>query len=184
MARESGRTAEGEAASVSRREEILEAAVSVFAQWGYYKATTAHVAERAGISQPYVFKFFKTKEELFTAALQRAFGRIRRVFDGVQAPREALLGKMIAAYEGLMTTHHQEIVLQVHGQTIPEEGIRETMRTGLREVWSQVENKFREAGLPDPEVLTSTFMANGMLCHVSAVLGMPEIKPVHKAGAE
>ncbi|MCZ8521573.1 MULTISPECIES: TetR/AcrR family transcriptional regulator [Paenibacillus] len=181
MARESGRTAEGESASANRREDILEAAVAVFAQWGYYKATTAHVAQRAGISQPYVFKFFKTKEELFTAALQRAFARILRVFDSVHAPPERLLQEMIAAYELLMTTHHEEIVLQVHGQTIPEEGIREAMRTGIREIQAQVLAKFRGARLSDPEVLTSIFLANGMLCHVSAVLGMPELKPVHRA---
>ncbi len=46
----------------NRKEDILEAGLEVFAKRGYYNTTTALIAEKAGISQPYVFKFFKTKE--------------------------------------------------------------------------------------------------------------------------
>ncbi|WP_200412023.1 TetR/AcrR family transcriptional regulator, partial [Virgibacillus salexigens] len=41
-----------------RKEDILEAGLEVFAKRGYYNTTTALIAEKAGISQPYVFKFF------------------------------------------------------------------------------------------------------------------------------
>ncbi|ECF8727469.1 helix-turn-helix transcriptional regulator, partial [Salmonella enterica] len=44
-----------------RKQEILEAGLELFAQRGYYNTTTAHIAEKAGISQPYVFRFFPTK---------------------------------------------------------------------------------------------------------------------------
>lgn len=57
----------------NRKENILEAGLEVFAKQGFYNTTTAHIAEKAGISQPYVFRFFETKEELFIAALERAF---------------------------------------------------------------------------------------------------------------
>ncbi len=39
----------------NRKNEILSAAIEVFAEIGYYRATTAKVAERASISQPYIF---------------------------------------------------------------------------------------------------------------------------------
>lgn len=43
--------------SINRQKEIISAAIEVFAEMGYYRATTAKVAERANISQPYVFRF-------------------------------------------------------------------------------------------------------------------------------
>ncbi|WP_338132463.1 TetR/AcrR family transcriptional regulator, partial [Staphylococcus nepalensis] len=50
---------------MKRKNEILEASLIAFSKNGYFKTTTAHIATIAGISQPYVFKFFKTKEALF-----------------------------------------------------------------------------------------------------------------------
>src|SRR6266536_6078 len=52
-----------------RREEILGAAMEVFAQRGYEGASTDEIARLAGISQPYVFRLFGTKKELFTVTL-------------------------------------------------------------------------------------------------------------------
>lgn len=49
--------ARDEKKSVNRKAEIISAAIEVFAETGYYRATTAQVAERANISQPYVFRF-------------------------------------------------------------------------------------------------------------------------------
>ncbi|WP_409343596.1 TetR/AcrR family transcriptional regulator [Paenibacillus sp. MBLB4367] len=168
-----------EQTAVNRKEQIVEAAVVVFAEHGYYRATTAQVAERVGISQPYIFKVFMNKEELFVASLERAFDRIIRSFTGIQAPAEELLKEMIQAYERLMETHPNEIILQVQAFGIRDEAIRTAMQTGMRNVTSLVERKFTEAGMAHTEVLVSTFMANGMLCNIATVLGMPELKPKH-----
>ena len=64
--------------SEERREAILEAAIAEFAVAGFAGATTADIAKRAGISQPYVFRFFPTKKELFLAAVDRCKSRILR----------------------------------------------------------------------------------------------------------
>jgi AcrR family transcriptional regulator len=50
-------------------ETIIEAAREVFLERGI-RATTAEVAERAGVSEGTVFKRFRSKAELFTAAMQ------------------------------------------------------------------------------------------------------------------
>lgn len=83
----------------NRKEEILEAGLEVFAKRGYYNMTTTHIAEKAWISQPYVFRFFETKEELFIAALERAYERILQSFKNVKASPEELGMKMVQAYE-------------------------------------------------------------------------------------
>lgn len=168
-----------EATAVNRREQILEAAVIVFAEHGYYRATTAQVAEKVGISQPYIFKLFKNKEELFVAALDRAFERIIRTFAGVEAPADQLLAESIRAYEQLMETHPNEILLQVQAFGIRDDLILGSMQKGMLEVTNVVKSKFVAAGMKHPEVEVSTFMANGMLCNIAMALGMPELKPKH-----
>ncbi|HLU63127.1 MAG TPA: TetR/AcrR family transcriptional regulator [Protaetiibacter sp.] len=55
-----------------RREQVLGAALRVFARTGYYGSSTADIAREAGISQGYVLHLFDTKEQLFLAALERA----------------------------------------------------------------------------------------------------------------
>jgi len=167
------------AVSVNRREQILEAAVIVFAESGYYRATTAQVAERVGISQPYIFKVFKNKEELFVAALERAFERIVHAFKEVEAPADQLLQEAIRVYERLMESHPSEIILQVQALGIRDEPIRQAMQWGMRQVTTLVQGKFAAAGMKHPEVEVSKFMANGMLCNIAMVLGMPELKPQH-----
>jgi AcrR family transcriptional regulator len=168
-----------EQTSVNRREQIVEAAVVVFAEDGYYRATTAQVAEKVGISQPYVFKVFKNKEELFVASLERAFDRIIRSFMEVEASADQLLKESIRVYEQLMETHPNEIILQVQALGIRDEAIRQVMQDGMRKVSSLMRDKFVEAGMKHPDVLVSSFMANGMLCNMATVLGMPELKPKH-----
>mgnify|MGYP001134528590 CR=1 FL=1 len=55
-------------------DQILTAARAVFLEHGI-RGTTLEVAQRAGVSEGSIFKRWKTKEELFHAAMnQRAAG--------------------------------------------------------------------------------------------------------------
>ncbi|MFC6604185.1 TetR/AcrR family transcriptional regulator [Ectobacillus funiculus] len=77
-----------------RKEQIIDKAVGIFAELGYYKATTAQVAKAVGVTQPYVFHFFKNKEELFKAVIDRAITRIYETFTQVEAPSDRLMETM------------------------------------------------------------------------------------------
>jgi AcrR family transcriptional regulator len=68
-------------AAAERREQILDAAIAVFARSGYRTATTTHVAEAAGISQASIFKYFKTRDELFLAVIDRIMERTQALFE-------------------------------------------------------------------------------------------------------
>ncbi|WP_151733524.1 TetR/AcrR family transcriptional regulator ['Paenibacillus yunnanensis' Narsing Rao et al. 2020] len=173
----SGRFRTEESTAVNRREQILEAAVAVFAEHGYYKATTAQIAEKVGISQPYIFKLFKNKEELFVAALERAFERMIRTFRAVAAPVEQLLSETTRSYEQLTETHPSEILLQVQALGIRDEAILQAMQSGMLAVADEIRSKFAAAGIEHPEVEVSTIMANGMLFSIAMALNMPDLKP-------
>lgn len=53
-----------------RREQILDAALSVFGARGYQKATTKDIADAAGISPGLIYHYFKDKEDLFRSLLR------------------------------------------------------------------------------------------------------------------
>ena len=54
---------------------IIDAARAVFLEKGF-NATTAEVAERAGVSEGTLFKRFRSKAELFQAAMHPQFGEL------------------------------------------------------------------------------------------------------------
>jgi AcrR family transcriptional regulator len=68
-----------------RREEILEAARLEFAERGLDGTSTDDIARRAGVSQPYLFRLFGTKKELFLAAIARCFGETLEMFETAAA---------------------------------------------------------------------------------------------------
>ncbi|TBL73984.1 TetR/AcrR family transcriptional regulator [Paenibacillus thalictri] len=169
--------AKGASTSANRRTDIVSAAIEVFAEIGYYRATTAQVAERAAISQPYVYRFFASKELLLLEALEVSWQRVLQAFTQVRqsvAP-ERLEEGFIMAYEEIARSHQNEILLQMQAQTIQEEPIREAMRQGISQVKQLVLEAFKQAGMEEPEARTSDFLARGMLCNVSMALGMDDL---------
>src|ERR1700737_4186314 len=63
-----------------RRAEVLKAAVAEFALHGLHGTSTEMIAKRIGISQPYIFRLFPSKKELFLAAVERCFDRVEAAF--------------------------------------------------------------------------------------------------------
>jgi len=87
----------GKSADV-RREEILEAARAEFSIGGLHGTSTEDIARRAGVSQPYIFRLFGTKKELFLETVRRGFRHVLEVFqEAAAANREAPLTYVAAA---------------------------------------------------------------------------------------
>src|ERR671938_271931 len=63
-----------------RRQAVLDAAMVEFADKGLDGASTDAIARRAGISQPYLFRLFGTKKELFIASVERCFAETLEMF--------------------------------------------------------------------------------------------------------
>jgi AcrR family transcriptional regulator len=52
-----------------RRDAILRAAIEMFREVGYERATMSAISERAPVSKPTLYGYFKSKDELFAAAM-------------------------------------------------------------------------------------------------------------------
>ncbi|MFD1739537.1 TetR/AcrR family transcriptional regulator [Bacillus salitolerans] len=165
------------AAKEDKKERIIENAVAVFAENGYYKATTGMVAKAAGVTQPYVFHFFENKEALFKAVIDRAFGRIHDTFVEAQAPAEQLIGAMGRAFEQLIQTHREEVLMVMQAHTISEPGIREHVQSIHRIMFESLTLKFEKAGIPNAKGTAAQFIGTGLLITLAEVLNLPEMIP-------
>ncbi|QYR22483.1 TetR/AcrR family transcriptional regulator [Paenibacillus sp. sptzw28] len=61
-----------------RREQIKQAALKIFARHGYAGTKTSVIAAEAGISEGLIFRYFKSKDELFTALVQELLEEARK----------------------------------------------------------------------------------------------------------
>ena len=155
-----------------RRDQVIAAALIEFAERGLAGTSTEAIAVRAGISQPYLFKMFGTKLDLFIAASRRCFENVAQTFteaaEGLAG--EEALEAMGHAYYGLIADRANLMAqLQMYA-ACNDLQVRDCARDGFRKLYQLVE---RASGA-SPEML-AIFFACGMLCNVSTALGLAEI---------
>jgi AcrR family transcriptional regulator len=153
-----------------RREEILEAALVEFAAHGLDGGSTEAIAKAVGISQPYVFRLFGTKKELFTATIERC---MRGTLEMMQSAAAGLSGEEALqaigeAYGERLATDPTYLHSQMQAYAACDDpAIRAVVRNGYRELVDYVE---RVSGQPPDRV--SHFFAKGMLLNVIASMDL------------
>lgn len=159
-----------------RREEILAVAIRHFAVGGYHGTSTEAIAREAGISQPYLFRLFRTKRELFLACCDRADEQLLEVFraaaEAAPSPEERLHHMGRAYVEKLLPDRHA-ILMQMQGYVASAEPeIQAHVRENFRRIVAEVT---RLSGSEPMEVWS--FFAHGMLLNVTAALDLEAIAP-------
>jgi AcrR family transcriptional regulator len=92
-----------------RRQQILEAALDLFAEQGLNGATSKDIAEQADVTHGLIYFYFKTKEELFKAAfeyaLEQALNRldVAAIAQSDDPPEEALTRLLTRVLDALNT---------------------------------------------------------------------------------
>jgi AcrR family transcriptional regulator len=152
-----------------RREQILEAAVTVFAERGYEGASTDVIARMAGISQPYLFRLFGTKRELIIATVRRCFEDTEALFARAAKGLEGdeALKAIGAAYIDEIRRSPLKLRAQLQSYAACDDlAIRAVVAEGFG---SLVRLSERLTGLDS--VRLSAFFAQGMLLNVLAMMG-------------
>jgi AcrR family transcriptional regulator len=164
-------TTERKSAEV-RREEILEAAVTEFASGGLHGTSTEKIAQRAGISQPYLFRLFGTKKELFIAANERCFSRVLGAFEEAAEGKtgDAAMMAMGHAYERLLADREMLLLQMQMYAACSDPEIRDMTRAGFAGLFRYVE---QVSGAGTAEI--RDFFAKGMLMNVAAAMDLPQI---------
>jgi AcrR family transcriptional regulator len=94
------------AARRARADRILDAACALLLRWGYDRVTMDDVASQAGVGKGTVYLHWKTREELFVAALYReSAAATGELLDAIRRdPEEALLHRLTARlYRSIMS---------------------------------------------------------------------------------
>ena len=154
-----------------RREAILKAAIHEFATLGLHGASTEAIAAKVGISQPYIFKIFGTKKDLFIAAMERVYDLILMTFQqGLQQNSEDPLEGMGVAFEQFVEENDEMSFIMQGMATVNDPDIRRATRRRFRELYDFV----REHGQVD-DLEMRKFLGSGFyLTFVKAINFNPE----------
>jgi len=152
-----------------RREAILEAARDEFASTGYYGTSTETIAERAGISQPYLFRLFGTKKELFLETVRRGFRNVLGIFQKAAAanPEGDVFLSMGHAY-GDARRDRTSLMFQMQAYAACEDpDVRKVVREEFAEIY-----KFVESVSGGDAERVQEFFKTGMLINVAAAMDL------------
>src|SRR5213595_4247027 len=138
--------------ATERRDEILEAALVEFAAHGLDGGSTEAIAKAVGISQPYVFRLFGTKKELFMATVERCLrGTLEMMHTASAGLRgEEALQAIGEAYSERLASDPTYLRSQMQAYAASDDPqIRDVVRKGYGELVEYVE---RVSGLPSARV--------------------------------
>jgi AcrR family transcriptional regulator len=158
--------------AAERRDTVLDAAAVEFAVGGFEGTSTEDIARRAGISQPYLFRLFGTKKELFKAAAARCFRETLETFQRAAEGKrgEEALTAMGHAYMELLLADRTRLRGQLQAYAACDDPeICEVVRNGYGDLVAYVE---RVSGL-DAEAVAG-FFAKGMLLTVLSAMQVRE----------
>jgi AcrR family transcriptional regulator len=154
-----------------RREAVVEAARREFALRGLEGTSTEDIARAAGISQPYLFRLFGTKKELYLAAAEKSARETYELF--AEAARgltgTAALKAMGDAYAEMISDRTKLLLMLQCLAACDDEDIREAVRAKWRDLVALVEGVSGE----DQEIV-SRFFASGMLLTVMTAMRLFE----------
>lgn len=168
------RTASSRKTAAERREEIVAVALRHFSEGGLSGTSTEAIAREVGLSQPYLFRLFGTKRNLFLACYEVVGQRISEAFtraaEGLPvAERLPAMGR--AYYELLQDRTLLRMQLQTHAAAAADPELQEQ----ARQDWLRVVDVVRRLAHVEGEELVR-FMATGMLLNVMAALEVDGIE--------
>ena len=155
--------------AAARREAVLEAARHEFALRGLHGASTDAIARSAGISQPYLFRLFGSKKELFLAANDACFQRTLDTFRAAASGKsgQEALDAIGAAYAELIESDRAMLQgqMQAYSAAVEDEDVRASTARGYGRLVDYVE----AVSGADKHTL-ARFFAKGMLMNVLAAM--------------
>jgi AcrR family transcriptional regulator len=152
-----------------RRDQVVRAAVAEFSVRGLEGTSTSDIAKRVGVSQPYLFRLFPTKRDLFIAALEHGVTRVRDVFTKAAEGKygHAALAAMGEAYQDLLLADRELLNMQLQQfAACHDPQIQAAVRSAMQGLWQHMDNL---SGAP--VAVRVDFLAKGMLCNVISAMG-------------
>jgi AcrR family transcriptional regulator len=158
-----------------RRAALLDCACRVFSAGSYRGATTAEIANAAGVTEPVLYRHFDSKRDLYLACLADTWAELRVLWDeALEAEPDpavwlSAMGRAFLASEGDRRVI-SNMWIQALSEASEDPAIARFMRAHIHEVHdyaAAVVRRGQEAGgiAPerDPDAGAWTFIALGLL---------------------
>lgn len=168
-----------------RRDQLVQAALHVFARAGYRSTGTLEIAREAGVGEPTIYRYFADKKDLYLEVLRRSADLILAGWSRVAAEEPNPLRAMTAIGSWYYRSVGQEpdplwVRARAHAES-QDEDIRSVVREGYAQCFHFVRNLLlsaREQGLIDAEAdvdaIAWLFMGVGQVIDMATLLDMPD----------
>jgi AcrR family transcriptional regulator len=170
--------------AAERRQALIDTAIRVFSDGSYRGTTTAEIARAAGVSEPILYRHFASKRDLYLAALDHVWGKMRAVWEEALAESANVREAFEAIGRSHVSVHDckfqmAELWVQALGEAAEDPELREHLRRHMREVHDfmadvirqgQEQGVLKAARNADSEAWT--FLAGGVLGMVGRRIGL------------
>lgn len=169
--------------AAERREALVDTALKVFSAGSFRGVTTAEIAQAAGVSEPILYRHFKSKRDLYLACLREGWERVRAIWDEA-VEQEADPGNwLVAMGQAILEPSERKAMLgnlwvQALTEASDDPAIRRYMTEHMREVHEFVEGVIRRSQdrggiLPERDARAEAwiFVSLGFLAVVGRRLG-------------
>jgi len=100
-----------------KHQRILDAAVAVFAEKGFFVSRISDIADRANVADGTVYLYFKSKDEILASAINTAFdgfmSRARTELESIASPSERLRRLAYLHLQALGSNRNMAVVFQM-----------------------------------------------------------------------
>ncbi|MCP5381243.1 MAG: TetR family transcriptional regulator [Kordiimonadaceae bacterium] len=146
----------------SRRDHLIETAITLFCEHGYHATGIDLLLDRAGVSKKTMYQHFRSKEELIYAALRQYDGVFRNNFmKAVEAAGKTPKEKLLAIFDVAHTWFNDNkffgcMFINAIGEYSEKDSpIREISRQFKQLMWNYVAELAKEANVKEPEKLAN-----------------------------
>ena len=154
------------AAALPRREQLLEAAATLFADRGFHAVGIDDIGAAAGISGPGVYRHFRSKGALLESLCDRAMTRMLEGARGIPAAHgdpHAALEALVELHVAFAVQERALIGVWVREMRALSDDVRRSLRRRMREYeqpWNEVLGSLRDDLEPgEVAVVTSSTLA-------------------------
>lgn len=152
----------------------MQAAISEFAVRGLHGASTEAIAAKVGISQPYIFKIYGTKKELFLAAVRRVYDDTLAAFRaGLARGGDSPLQAMGVTFEETVTNRDELLMLLQSVASTADEEVRVAVHDCFHELYVFVQEQSQAS-----DYHVQQFLGYGLM--IAAMRGVGLERTLHK----
>ncbi|SBS74967.1 HTH-type transcriptional repressor KstR2 [uncultured Mycobacterium sp.] len=144
---------------VSRRDELLVLAATMFAERGLRATTVRDIADSAGILSGSLYHHFKSKEQMVEEVLRDfldwLFERYQQIIATEPNPLERLKGLFMTSFEAIEDRHAQVVIYQDEAKrlsSLPQFDFVETRNKEQRKMWLDLLNEGVKQGDFRPDI--------------------------------